>query len=221
MRSSLYQIQGKRFNRLFVELLIRKEVNHKRKRSRIYAVVVCDCGAYKTVQADDLIQGKTKSCGCLRIETSRKKKDTLENLFWSKVDKNGAASDYRPDLGSCWLWIASTNAHGYGTFKVENGSTLAHRISWSMHGGVVPKDMQIDHLCRVRNCVNPKHLEVVSPRVNTHRGFTNARKIHCPKGHLYDGDNLYTTPKGRSRQCRECVRQSQRRYQARKRVSLV
>jgi hypothetical protein len=99
---------------------------------------------------------------------------------------------------------------------VKNGSTLAHRISYNLHVGHVPSGMQIDHLCRVRNCVNPKHLEVVLPIVNTHRGYTNATKTHCPQGHQYSGVNLYSTPGGRSRHCRECGRRSQMRYLKRK-----
>jgi hypothetical protein len=75
--------------------------------------------------------------------------------------------------------------------------------------------LQIDHLCRVRHCVNPAHLEPVTPRVNARRGFgasgRNARKTHCPAGHPYAGDNLYRYPITGDRHCRACGREQKRR----------
>ena len=190
------------------------------------ASVRCDCGTRKIVAVDDLLQCKTKSCGCLRTEVARMEFDSLENRFWSKVDKNGPVSDYRPDLGKCWIWTASVNAKGYGIMGVNIGSTMVHRISWSIHGYDIQKGEQIDHLCRVRCCVNPNHLEVVSPKVNSNRGYgptaKNARKTHCPKGHPYSGENLYLYVGGKhkgNRQCRICGRERQREYQKRKRAN--
>lgn len=214
------EIIGKQFGRLCVESLTRIAVQHKRKRSRACAIVVCNCGTRKTIGVDDLINGKIKSCGCLRRENNRTKKSLAER-FWVKVNKNGSLSSHRPDLGPCWIWIAAINAKGYGIMSVDVGSTLVHRISYKISGGVIPDGMQIDHLCRVRNCVNPKHLEVVTPRINTHRGYgpaaMRARKTHCPKEHPYSGDNLYVSPTG-NRQCRICIRQNQRNYQERKKL---
>lgn len=142
-----------------------------------------------------------------------------EARFWAKVDKNGPVPKYRPHLGACWLWTACVNAKGYGQMAVRQGSTLAHRISFALSGGIVSDGMQIDHLCRVRGCVNPKHLEVVTPRTNTRRGYSpsgmHARKTYCVHGHPLSGYNLRITE--RQRFCRACVREAQRRYQARKR----
>ena len=218
-------MQAKRFGRLKVESLTRIDVQHKRKRTRVYACVVCDCGVSKIVSVDDLTTGKTKSCGCLRRDTLKERARPPEERFWEKVNKSGLAPAYRPDLGPCWIWTASVNAKGYGIMGAKNGSTLAHVISYNIHLGNVPGGMQIDHLCRIRNCVNPNHMEVVTPRVNVNRGYgptaIHARKTHCPKGHPYSGENLYLTPGGRSRHCRECVRQSQMRYQKRKKQRLI
>lgn len=82
--------------------------------------------------------------------------------FWEKVNKTK----------TCWLWIACKNKAGYGSF---NGGEYAHRFSYEELVGEIPKGLQIDHLCRVRHCVNPKHLEAVTNQVNGQRG--NSAKL--------------------------------------------
>jgi hypothetical protein len=104
----------------------------------------------------------------------------------------------------CWLWTAYTRKDGYGVFGVTSGDTwLAHRWAYEQWVGPIPKGLTIDHLCRVRNCVNPDHMEPVPPGVNTLRGDTfqarNAAKTHCPKGHEY-----YVVNDRGWRRCRTC-----------------
>lgn len=129
---------------------------------------------------------------------------TAEERFWERVNLHGPAPDARPDLGPCWLWMAWLDRQGYGWF----GDIGAHRFSWELsNGAAIPDGLQIDHLCFVRNCVNPWHLEAVTPWVNTMRsaswGARNASKTHCPAGHPYSGDNLILENDGR-RKCRSC-----------------
>lgn len=126
---------------------------------------------------------------------------TWQDRFESKIN-------YEPNSG-CWLWGGTMfSRSGYGMFKLEGRLALAHRISYEVHVGKIPRGRHLDHLCRIRSCVNPDHLEPVTPRVNILRGVglsaENARKTHCPKGHPYSGDNLLNTSSGR--QCRECGR---------------
>ncbi|MEU7240240.1 HNH endonuclease signature motif containing protein [Streptomyces sparsogenes] len=83
---------------------------------------------------------------------------------------------------------------------------MAHRFAYETLVGPIPEHLQLDHLCRVRHCVNPDHLEPVSSRENTRRGRSqagiNGRKTHCQKGHPFDSANTYVW-KG-SRACRTC-----------------
>ncbi len=105
-----------------------------------------------------------------------------------------------PNSG-CWLWTAAVDLKGYGKFW--NGDRLvgAHRFSYEFHNGPIPEGLHIDHLCSVTCCVNPEHLEAVTPRENCQRTVDRGRngqsaKTHCPAGHPYAGDNLYTALNG-------------------------
>jgi hypothetical protein len=126
-----------------------------------------------------------------------------ELRFWPKVDKTE----------TCWLWTAGRSDTGYGTFSVGQGVKVgAHRWAYEALVGPVPEGLQLDHLCRVRHCVNPAHLEPVTQRENMRRGaghppFTGAREraaTHCPHGHPYDEENTYRNPRTGFRSCRAC-----------------
>lgn len=122
----------------------------------------------------------------------------------------------------CWLWTGTSGAGGYGVVQIAVGSrarTTAHRLVYELLVGPIPEGKQLDHLCRVRNCVNPAHVEPVTIRENVLRGVgpsaANARKTHCPKGHPLAGDNLVTRPRG-GRECRTCHRARWHAWRARK-----
>jgi hypothetical protein len=112
-----------------------------------------------------------------------------------------------PESG-CWVWTAHTHDLGYGRMRVDGKDWLAHRWSYEHYIGWIPKGLVIDHLCRVRCCVNPKHLQPVKQRENCRRGASwafQANKTHCPKGHPYAGNNLYIDPRGH-RRCKSCAK---------------
>lgn len=129
--------------------------------------------------------------------------------FWKKVDRRGAVPVGRPELGPCWIWLAAGNGADYGKIFVDGKLMLAHVFSWREEHGPVPDGLELDHLCRVTRCVNPRHLEPVTPRENALRGESvfarNARKTHCHAGHPFDEKNTYVTRRG-FRQCRACAR---------------
>lgn len=73
------------------------------------------------------------------------------------------------DETGCWLWSSSTTGDGYGTGSIGGEAFLAHRWAYERLKQPIPDGLEIDHLCRTRNCVNPEHLEVVTHRENMHR----------------------------------------------------
>lgn len=124
------------------------------------------------------------------------------------------AKRYQVNASGCWLWLGGTSG-GYGQFfaGVVDGvrtRVYAHRFSYELHVGKVPSGLQLDHLCRVRRCVNPTHLEPVTAQVNTLRGNTlqarNKAKTQCPKGHVYDKANTRLNKNG-GRACKACERE--------------
>jgi len=123
--------------------------------------------------------------------------------------------------GKCWHWKGALTDRGYPSFWFDGRVDYAHRFAYLKFVGEIPAGKQIDHLCRNRDCVNPRHLEVVTQRVNMLRGecpsAVNARRTHCIRGHKLSGRNLYVTPTGK-RQCRECRRRARRKCYALSRV---
>lgn len=115
---------------------------------------------------------------------------------------------YVPEPNSgCWLWIGSYAKTGYGMVNTY----LAHRVIYQALVGPIPESTpHLDHLCRVRCCVNPAHLEPVTPKENAIRGVGFAGHHHratcCPKGHPYDTENTVwrKTDRGLQRSCRIC-----------------
>lgn len=125
------------------------------------------------------------------------------------------------DENGCWIWQKHLGRHGYGHLVVGGKSWLAHRASYTAGKGEIAAGLTLDHLCRVRACVNPAHLEPVSAAENTLRGegpsARNARKTHCVNGHPFVGDNFRVY--GRMRCCMVCtqVRNARRVEQGRER----
>lgn len=117
--------------------------------------------------------------------------------------------------GGCWLWRAGGSNGGYGRLSVGDHDITAHRAAYECWVGRLPADKQIDHLCRVRMCVNPAHLEPVSARENVLRGVApsaqNSRKTHCLRGHEFTPENTYHELRSNYRHCRECAKDREKR----------
>lgn len=125
----------------------------------------------------------------------------IADRLWTRVEKTDG----------CWLWTGPTASNGYGRLAVtvEGRRTTigAHRASYELLVGPVADDLDLDHLCRVRNCVRPNHLEPVPSRVNTMRGTAptaiNAARTACVHGHDFTVANTIRLSDGR-RRCRTC-----------------
>jgi hypothetical protein len=112
----------------------------------------------------------------------------------------------RLDVGVCWLWPGALDTSGYGCIKGDDGRTrTVHRLVYESLVGPVPPGMYLDHLCRVRHCANPDHLEPVTPSENRRRGNWDS----CKRGHLLD---RFT---GGQRTCSRCARDRSLRHRQR------
>ncbi len=126
--------------------------------------------------------------------------------------------------GECWPWAGTIDKRGgYGQMGIRGKIHKAHRVSYRLFVGRIPAGLTIDHLCRVRSCVNPSHLEAVTNAENVRRGEGgkfHTRKTHCPHGHAYDEANTRIVRKGASgyqRVCRTCARVWCARFDAKRR----
>lgn len=123
-----------------------------------------------------------------------------EERFWRRVD-------FLAPRG-CWLWLGPTDKRGYGRLTRRlYGESLAHRFAYSNTVGSIPGGLPLDHLCRVPACVNPAHLEPVTPAENNRRSLSPsarcARQTHCKRGHEFTPENTRIRPNGH-RECRTC-----------------
>lgn len=146
------------------------------------------------------------------------KRRRFEAAFWKRVNKTD----------SCWLWTGGRTDEGYGYLSVRapsgKGARLfrAHRLAWFLFRGDIPDALVPDHLCHVRHCVNPDHIELVPVRTNTLRGRNNpiaqnAVKTHCKHGHEFTEAN--TKMRGPGQKHRECLTCYEEMLKRRKRAT--
>lgn len=134
---------------------------------------------------------------------------TVDERFDRKFTQRG------PD--ECWLWNASVQKQGYGTFWDGSRVVQAHRFALFRATGTIPSDQHACHTCDTPLCVNPSHLwwgtnkeniDDASSKGRMKHGPShfNSQKTHCPHGHPYVEGNIYWTRKGKGKilECRAC-----------------
>ena len=146
--------------------------------------------------------------------------DAMRPLNGSTVKERLLLQSIPVTESGCWIWMGNDKTAGYGRFYLNKKKELVHRVSYEVFKGHIPDGLTIDHLCRVRCCINPDHLQAVTFKENILRGTApaaiNARKKTCQNGHLLDEANTYCIPSG-GRSCRACDRL---RYYSNKEVVL-
>ena len=135
------------------------------------------------------------------------KKDRLEQDAREKI----RLAIGEPD--TCWPWPKYLKPNGYGFLRVVGKNKYVHRLSYEMFVGPIPEGMTIDHLCKMRHCINPAHMEVVTRGENSLRGESpfsqNARKTHCKHGHEFTAENTRFVKMGR--ECKVCGKEKSRK----------
>lgn len=153
----------------------------------------------------------------------------IEDRLLSGIDQH--------DGEACWHFRGTIDPSGYGQISyLGNKNRRVHRLAYEVFVGPIPEGQQVDHVCHNRDetctggtsclhrrCINPAHLEAVTPYANALRSRHTrvgraARENTCRRGHEYTPENTYWLSRG-VRECRTCMRARQRKYEARKRAA--
>lgn len=127
----------------------------------------------------------------------------FDRKLWGRVelvDNNG---------WDCWKWTGGLKDNGYSNVYLGNRRQMSgHRLSYQLMIGDIPDGLDLDHLCRLRSCINPYHLEPVTRRVNTLRSpigiaASKAAQTECIHGHAFTAENTIRNRNG-TRKCRRC-----------------
>lgn len=146
-----------------------------------------------------------------RTEGTPEEVDALALRVWAKID-----------VGDCWLWTAGARVGVYGGIKFKGKMRAAHRMVWCLLVGPIPDGLELDHLCVQKLCVNPDHIEPVTPAVNVQRAGAHPsrwmkKRTECRWGHPYTPENTYRQNGRRS--CIKCRRLAVKRWADKKRAA--
>lgn len=145
----------------------------------------------------NFVEGLCQGCGIPEQGTT--KRDIYN--FWRHVEKSDG----------CWLWLGGIDPDGYGRCTKMFHTHLAHRVAFKLVRGFMP-ERELDHLCRVRHCVKPSHLEPVEHKENLRRSPLNQ---HCKRGHLLKGNRFLS---GESSRCGVCYQEKLKEARTRRRA---
>ena len=175
---------------------------------------LCHCGCG---QPAPIAKRTTTKCGHIKGQPIR-----YINGHYQRSTRLSPVDYVLDPATGCWAWQRMT-VKGYGYMRVGRRMQYAHRVYYERLLGPIPPGLHLDHLCRNPACVNPAHLEPVTPRENVLRGDTIAARrkaqTHCVRGHPFDEANTIRVGAGRA--CRECQRRANRESQRKRRARLA
>lgn len=163
---------GTRFGRLIVLDLVKQNVPSERSYR-----CMCDCGNVIVTLSSSLRKGRTKSCGCLRIDSDLVRHNTavigVRERFYKHVDARSA--------DECWPWIGYRDRRGYGRFRIpgERNMKVASRVSYELKYGDIPDGMCVCHKCDNPQCVNPSHFFIGTKADNNKDMYEKGRDKHA------------------------------------------
>jgi len=117
-------------------------------RSKKY-LCECECGNKKIVRSQSLLNGHTKSCGCIRSLIRPSYDDEMRIKLKDSIEITSSG---------CWEWKKSKHKQGYGNFPYKRKCLLAHRVAWMLFNGELNEDILVLHKCDNPPCCNPEHL---------------------------------------------------------------
>jgi hypothetical protein len=122
------------------------------------------------------------------------------------MTKEEIKSRIKISANGCWIGINRPNDQGYVYVQINGKHHKLHRLSYVAFKGEIPKGMELDHLCRNRNCANPEHLEAVTHTENLNRSpVQKGKKQYCKRGHILTNNNIYYYI-CRGYRCRMCIK---------------
>lgn len=102
-----------------------------------------------------------------RKQEGRTSKTPIRKYVRGSVEER--LRSYSQRQGTCLIWRGQTNNHGYGKIMIDGSKQQVHRVAYEHWVGPIPDGYHVDHLCSIRACIEPSHLEPVTPRENTLR----------------------------------------------------
>lgn len=112
------------------------------------------------------------------------------------------------DITGCWDWVGRLDPDGYSVFFVERVGVRGHRFSYEKFVGPIESGNVIHHKCHNKACINPEHLEQMTPVAHKNEHVVDAHKkqVFCVHGHEFTEENTYWYPNQNKRKCRACRR---------------